>query len=92
MVARVLLLLLILAGPARIACAETGDELDLSDFTQTFSEDFDSLDVSAWGPGTRWIAHTPWNGDFGSAAFSDPKPGFPFTTQEWRPRALEIHR
>ena len=36
--------------------------------------------MSAWGPGTRWIAHTPWHGDFGDAAFSDPLPGFPFAT------------
>ncbi len=45
-----------------------------------FDEEFNSLDVSAWGPGTRWIAHTPWNGDFGDAAFADPSPGFPFVT------------
>ena len=43
-------------------------------------EEFRSgLDVSANGPGTRWTAHTPWHGDFGDAAFSDPQPGFPFT-------------
>jgi beta-glucanase (GH16 family) len=81
MVTRVLLLLLVLAGFPMPGRADTGDELNLSDLIQTFSEDFDALDVSAWGPGTRWIAHTPWNGDFGSAAFADPKPGFPFTTQ-----------
>jgi beta-glucanase (GH16 family) len=46
----------------------------------TFDENFDTLDVSARGPGTRWIAHTPWNGDFGDAQFVDPTPGFPFTT------------
>lgn len=44
-----------------------------------FSEDFNRLDVSPWGPGSRWIAHTPWNGDFGDAAFADPEPSFPFT-------------
>lgn len=78
MVTRVLLLLLVLTGLPTPGRADTGDELNLSDLIQTFSEDFDALDVSAWGPGTRWIAHTPWNGDFGSAAFADPKPGFPF--------------
>jgi beta-glucanase (GH16 family) len=82
MVTRVLLLLLVLAGLPTRGRADTGDELNLSDLIQTFSEDFDALDVSAWGPGTRWIAHTPWNGDFGSAAFADPKPGFPFTTHD----------
>jgi beta-glucanase (GH16 family) len=45
-----------------------------------FVEDFRNLSVSAWGPGTRWIAHTPWNGDFGDAKFTDPSPGFPFRT------------
>ena len=40
---------------------ETGKKsvLDLSAYTLTFNEEFDRLDVSAWGPGTRWIAHTP---------------------------------
>jgi len=55
--------------------------LDLSTYTLTFDESFDQLDVSAWGPGTRWIAHTPWNGDFGDAQFAEPKPGFPFTIE-----------
>ena len=53
--------------------------LDLSDYRPTFEENFDRLDVSAWGPGTRWIAHTPWRGDFGDAAFADPTNDFPFT-------------
>lgn len=62
---------------------ETGKKsvLDLSAYTLTFNEEFDRLDVSAWGPGTRWIAHTPWNGDFGDAQFADPVPGFPFTVE-----------
>ena len=54
--------------------------LDLSQYQQTFAETFDRFDVSAWGPGTRWIAHTPWHGDFGDAVFTDPEPGFPFQT------------
>ena len=54
--------------------------LDLSGFVLTFQDDFMSLDVSAHGPGTRWIAHTPWNGDFGDAAFADPGPLGPFAT------------
>lgn len=55
-------------------------EIDLSLYRQTFSETFTAFDVSAWGPGSRWISHTPWHGDFGDAAFSDPEPGFPFAT------------
>ena len=72
------LALLLLCAKADVAPATAGDVLDMSGLELTFSEDFDSLDVSAWGPGTRWIAHTPWKGDFGSARFVDPKPGFPF--------------
>ena len=48
----------------------------------SFAEEFDlPLDVSAWGPGTRWIAHTPWNGDFGEARFRDPSDSGPFTVE-----------
>ena len=46
----------------------------------TFDENFDRLDISPHGPGTRWIAHTPWNGDFGDASFTDPGPNGPFST------------
>lgn len=56
-------------------------KLDLTGYHRTFSEDFDQLSVSPWGPATRWIAHTPWNGDFGEARFADPTPGFPFSTR-----------
>ncbi|MGL4635498.1 MAG: glycoside hydrolase family 16 protein [Beijerinckiaceae bacterium] len=59
-----------------------GNQLDLSGFRLTFSEEFNDLDVSAWGPGTRWIAHTPWYGDFGDAQFADPVPGFPFVIED----------
>jgi beta-glucanase (GH16 family) len=60
---------------------DASKKLDLSNYDLSFSEDFDKLDVSAWGPGTRWIAHTPWNGDFGAAQFADPVPGFPFVVE-----------
>ena len=60
--------------------------LDLGDYHLTFDEEFDELSVSAWGPvgegGTTWIAHTPWNGDFGDAEFVDPQEGFPFTIED----------
>ena len=55
--------------------------IDLSSYELTFDEDFKRLDVSALGPGTRWIAHTPWGGDFGDAQFTDPAPDFPFTVK-----------
>ena len=57
--------------------------LNLDDFRLTFDEDFrEPLSVSAWGPGTRWIAHTPYAGDFGDAGSADPEPGFPFTVKD----------
>ena len=57
--------------------------LNLGGYKLTFDEGFDGpLSVSAWGPGTRWIAHTPYGGDFGDAGFADPRPGFPFATRD----------
>jgi beta-glucanase (GH16 family) len=62
------------------ADTQQAPSLALSNFQLTFREEFDGpLDVSAWGPGTRWIAHTPWAGDFGDARFADPQKDFPFT-------------
>ncbi|MGO4133695.1 glycoside hydrolase family 16 protein [Rhizobium brockwellii] len=59
------------------------EPLNINAYQLTFEENFDSLDVSTWGEnGSRWIAHTPWNGDFGDARFTDPAPGFPFTTDQ----------
>lgn len=56
-----------------------GSKIDLCAFRPSFTEDFNTLSVSPWGQnGSRWIAHTPWHGDFGDAAFVDPQPGFPF--------------
>lgn len=69
--------------------------LDLTGYHVTFDEEFDDLSVSAWGPagpgGTRWIAHTPWYGDFGDARFTDPRPDFPFTVTDGVLR-IEVRR
>jgi len=67
--------------PLAAAAADDPATIDLSSYELSFNEEFDHLDVSAWGPGTRWIAHTPWKGDFGSAKFSNPTAGFPFTVE-----------
>lgn len=57
--------------------------LKLEDYRLTFDEDFTGpLSVSAWGPGTRWIAHTPYAGDFGDAGFGNPEKDSPFTVKE----------
>lgn len=61
---------------------DTGDLLDTERMRLAFSEEFSQLDVSEWGPGTRWIAHTPWSGDFGGARFAAPRPDFPFTLED----------
>jgi hypothetical protein len=65
-----------------ISRADTLDEgmrrLELSHYRMTFQEDFKTLDVSNYGPGTRWIAHTPWNGDFGNDRFGNPAKDHPF--------------
>lgn len=65
------------AGPTNAA-----SQIDLCSFRPTFTEDFNKLSVSAHGGGgSRWVAHTPWGGDFGDAAFTDPQPGFPFRVE-----------
>lgn len=60
--------------------------LNLTGYEETFVEDFNTLRISAHGPieegGARWIAHTPWGGDFGDARFMDPFPGFPFSVED----------
>jgi beta-glucanase (GH16 family) len=43
--------------------------------------DEDSIASNRIGP-ARWTAHTPWNGDFGDARFSDPGPGGPFKVND----------
>lgn len=58
-------------------------QIDPCRLRPTFTEDFDSLSVSAHGEnGSRWIAHTPWGGDFGDAAFTNPLPDFPFRIED----------
>jgi beta-glucanase (GH16 family) len=81
-VSAICLLLFFLKDNVRSEVSNSAARLDLSTYTLTFDENFDTLDVSPWGPGTRWIAHTPWNGDFGDAHFVNPRPGFPFTIND----------
>jgi beta-glucanase (GH16 family) len=72
---------LFLSAHGRSDDSHTASYLDLSGYKLTFDENFDALDVSAWGPRTRWIAHTPWNGDFGAAQFANPGPQSPFSIE-----------
>jgi beta-glucanase (GH16 family) len=71
--------LALLAANAGYCQAPAGELLSLENYRLTFDEEFKTLSISARGPYTRWIAHTPWNGDFGDAQFVDPTPNFPFT-------------
>ncbi|MDE1917941.1 MAG: glycoside hydrolase family 16 protein [Sphingomonadales bacterium] len=78
-----LLALSTVLAPGTATAPAPHPDIDLSQFTLTFAEDFDTLSVSAWGDGhSRWIAHTPWAGDFGDAQFTDPEKGFPFTVKD----------
>jgi len=78
--------LLALASKPEAPAAED-HVLNITHYHETFSETFRGpLDVTPWGP-SKWIAHTPWRGDFGDARFSDPGAGFPFTTG---PHGLKI--
>ena len=71
-----------MAGVAQ-AQSVNGTALDLCGLRPTFTEDFNDLKVSAWKIGdNRWIAHTPWHGDFGDAGFSNPQTDFPFTVKD----------
>lgn len=69
------------SAPAPPYDSEKPKTLDLTGYKMTFNEDFSEpvLDISRQGPGTRWIAHTPYWGDFGDAAFADPGPDSPFS-------------
>ncbi len=54
--------------------------LDFCKLQPAFMENFGSFRVNSWNiAGANWIAHTPWHGDFGDAAFADPGPGGPFS-------------
>lgn len=57
------------------------ERLDLCDFELVYSDEFDELAIAPrkLEGKARWTAHTPWNGDFGDAVFSDPRPDWPFT-------------
>ncbi|WFL78330.1 glycoside hydrolase family 16 protein [Altererythrobacter arenosus] len=60
-----------------------GKPLDICAFDLVFSEEFDTLSVNPWMlDGKRWIAHTPWNGDFGDARFLNPGPEGPFGIED----------
>jgi hypothetical protein len=77
-----ILLALLLDGATLGHPSAYSSRIDVARMELIFSEEFDALDVSANGPGTRWTSHTPWGGDFGDAVFTSPGPDFPFTVRD----------
>jgi Glycosyl hydrolases family 16 len=90
-----LALLAIMNIPAASVTAAEQDRSQTSDnscelrpvFIEDFNEEtapnkrIETISSSRIGP-ARWTAHTPWNGDFGDARFSDPLPGGPFRIKD----------
>jgi beta-glucanase (GH16 family) len=76
------LALIVTMATAAQAHAE-GAEPNLCPFERAFTDDFNDLSIAGVDIGDkRWIAHTPWFGDFGDAQFTDPQDGFPFTVKD----------
>jgi len=73
---------LLVALAASTVSAVADERLDFCDFKPVMNEDFANFLVSPRVlNGARWTAHTPWNGDFGDARFTDPGPDGPFAVQ-----------
>lgn len=70
------------AQPAEQPAAKGAHSIDIAALEPSFSEEFDRLDISEWGCLSRWIAHTPWAGDFGSAQFMPPGAQTPFAVKD----------
>lgn len=78
-------MLVALAALVGTRTVEAATEADLPTcvLSRSFTEDFNDLSVSPRVLGRhRWIAHTPWNGDFGDAAFADPGLNSPFAVKD----------
>ena len=72
------------SAPAPKADTENPPSLDLGKFELAWSEEFETMPkISSWNDyevgdkmqDARWFAHTPWDGDFGDAAFAEPYEG-----------------
>lgn len=75
-----LALLAAAALPQPLAAAEV---IDLCAYKPVFDEAFNDLSVAPKVlNGARWISHTPWNGDFGDARFTDNAPAGPFSIKD----------
>jgi Glycosyl hydrolases family 16 len=65
----VLFALLCITTPADNAHAQTPAVNLPPNYHLVFNENFKPFSISEYGPGTTWIAHTPYGGDFGDAWF-----------------------
>lgn len=76
-----LVLLGMTLSPSATTAIEHGTTISVGHcmFERTFRDDFSDFVVQSTSyAGRGWIAHTPWSGDFGDAAFADPSLDFPF--------------
>jgi hypothetical protein len=81
--------LVIFGNPVQpAASAESAGTCELRPvMIEDFNEDtapnrrIESMSAHRLGP-ARWTTHTPWNGDFGDAAFLDPEPERPFKIRD----------
>ncbi len=80
---RILLSLFIFGGSLLCINARANEALDACELKPVMMEEFDdeSIAVDRIGP-ARWIAHTPWGGDFGDAQFANPGPNGPFRVRD----------
>lgn len=59
------------------------EPVKLCGYSLSWSDEFDELSIGNWRlDGKRWIAHTPWAGDFGDARFTDPGPDSAFSLRD----------
>ena len=76
-------LLGLLVGSPTHPQREAGAAIQLCNYRLHWSDEFDDMSIGNWRlEGKRWIAHTPWSGDFGDARFADPGPDGPFAIKD----------
>lgn len=79
--------ILLLSAALTTACANNRapeeEPLDLCEYAIAFADEFDDLSIAPRVLGKeRWTAHTPWNGDFGDAIFTNPRADGPFAVRD----------
>lgn len=87
-IARSAALSVMLVGACSADAGMRDADLDICGYEVAFADEFDDLSIGSRDlKGYRWTAHTPWNGDFGDAVFSNPRPeGRPFEARNGKLR------